>query len=82
MSFLIKQPLDFEDRFNIAPDIEPLISTTFLGLEKRKLGFPKPQHIGRQLGYLTDFSDFIEDFTSQPWLIPHDRSLREAIEGE
>jgi hypothetical protein len=74
MPFVIKHPLDFQNDFNIPPDIKPLIPPALLRFEEGKLGFPEPQHIGRKLGQAADFADLIEDLASQPWFIPHDRS--------
>jgi hypothetical protein len=36
MSLFIEHPLDLQHGFDFSPDIEPLIPTTLLGLEKRE----------------------------------------------
>jgi hypothetical protein len=36
MSLFIEHPLDLQHGFHFSPDIEPLIPTTLLGLEKRE----------------------------------------------
>src|SRR5437867_7024901 len=74
MPLFIEHPLDLQHGFDFSPDIEPLIPTTFLGLEKREFRFPESQYISGQLGNSTDLADFIKDLAAQPGLVPHDRS--------
>src|SRR4029077_9826270 len=74
MALFIEHPLDLQHRFDFSLNIEPLVPTTFLGLEKWELRFPEPQHVSRQLGNLTDFADFIKNLAAQPGLVSHDRS--------
>jgi hypothetical protein len=74
MAFIVQHPLDLQDGLDIALDVEPLIPSTFLGLQEAEFGFPKAQDVCRKLRELTDFTDLIKDFCSQSGFSAHDRS--------
>jgi hypothetical protein len=79
MPFLIQHSFDLEHRLDVPLHVETLISSAFLGLEKRELRFPESQDIGRELRDLAHLADFVEDFTAEPGFVPHGPVLMEGV---
>jgi hypothetical protein len=56
-ALFVEQLPDLENVAHIAPAVHALPSTAFDGFELREFGFPKAQHVGRQMAEARYFSD-------------------------